>query len=236
MIISHSHKFIFIKSEKTAGTSLEASLSGYCSGHDIVTPINDYRHNRTEKGEFIHHAMNADEFIALNLPNLQHVDAATIKRMVPADIWNGYFKVSMARNPWDRTVSDFFWKRRQDPATKPRKRFYHYVGFPFNEVAQLRDGLSAFIRSKDFVNNDRYYILDERLCVDYVIRYEHLSENVQEVCEKIGLPLIELPRLKTGFRKKHHHYSEYFDEESAAIVAEKHKNDIRFFDYRFERL
>jgi len=51
MIISHTHKFIFIKSEKTAGTSIEAALSRYCSGDDVVTPINDYRHNRNEKGD-----------------------------------------------------------------------------------------------------------------------------------------------------------------------------------------
>ncbi len=73
MIISHTHKFIFIKSFKTAGTSIESTLSNYCSGNDIVTPINDYRHNRNEKGEFTHKAMNAEEFIELGLDNLQHV-------------------------------------------------------------------------------------------------------------------------------------------------------------------
>ena len=66
MIISHSHKFIFIKSEKTAGTSVEAALSEYCSGEDVVTSRSmTIRHNRNEKGKFIHQSMNADEFIKL---------------------------------------------------------------------------------------------------------------------------------------------------------------------------
>lgn len=231
MIISHSHKFIFIKSEKTAGTSVEAVLSEHCGGNDIVVPINDFRHNRNEKGEFIHRSMNADEeYRTIG----QHVDANTIQRKVPAEVWNDYFKFSIIRNPWDRTVSDFHWKRRQDPAIKPRRRFYHYLGVPFNELAQIRKLFSEFIESDDFVNNDRFYIIDDRLCVDFVIRYENLSEDLTEVCRRIGLPPVDLPHLKTGFRQKRHHYSEYFDRESEAIVAKKHKNDIRLFGYEFE--
>jgi hypothetical protein len=230
MIISHTHKFIFIKSEKTAGTSFEAALSAHCRDNDIVVPINDFRHNRNEKGEFIHRAMNADEeYRTIG----QHVDAKTIRRKVPAGIWNSYFKFSIIRNPWDRTVSDFFWKWRQDPAIAPRKRFYHHLGIPFNELAQIRKPFTEFLMSDEFENNDRFYIIDDQLCVDFVIHYETLLEDVREVCKRIGLPPVELPNLKTGFRQKRHHYSEYFDEESKAIVAEKHKNDIRLFGYEF---
>ncbi len=229
MIISHSHKFIFIKSEKTAGTSIEAVLSEYCRDNDIVVPINDFRHNRNEKGEFTHRSMNADEeYRTIG----QHVDAKTIRRKVPADVWNSYFKFSIIRNPWDRTISDFFWKRRQDPAIAPRKRFYHHLGVPFNELAQIRKPFNEFLMSDEFENNDRFYIIDDQLCVDFVVRYESLLEDLGEVCKRIGLPSVDLPNLKTGFRQKRHHYSEYFDEENKAIVAEKHKNDIRLFGYK----
>ena len=39
MIVSHEHRFIFIKTRKTAGTSIEISLSKYCGPNDIITPI-----------------------------------------------------------------------------------------------------------------------------------------------------------------------------------------------------
>ncbi len=39
MIISHKYKFIFLKTKKTAGTSIEISLSRYCGDKDIITPI-----------------------------------------------------------------------------------------------------------------------------------------------------------------------------------------------------
>ena len=62
MIISHSHKYIFIKSLKTAGTSIEAALSQHCGKDDMVTPLGDYWFNRDERGEWIHSSMNAEGF------------------------------------------------------------------------------------------------------------------------------------------------------------------------------
>jgi hypothetical protein len=231
MIISHSRKFIFIKSRKTAGTSLEAALSQYCSGTDVVTPLNDFRHNRNEKGEFIHRAMNADEYREIG----QHVDAMTIKSRLAGDQWGGYFKFSIARNPWDRIVSDFTWLARNDPALQPRRRFYHRLGIPFNEFQETRRLFSEFVRSGVWTTNDRFYIIDDDLCVDRVIRYEHLSDDFGAVCHMIGVPPVELPHLKAGIRSGKRHYSAYYDDDTAEIVAEKHNNDLRLLGYSFEK-
>ena len=39
MIISHKFKFIFLKTNKTAGASIEIALSKFCGEKDIITPI-----------------------------------------------------------------------------------------------------------------------------------------------------------------------------------------------------
>lgn len=38
MIISHEHRFIFLRTAKTASTSIETALSRICGDRDILTP------------------------------------------------------------------------------------------------------------------------------------------------------------------------------------------------------
>ena len=233
MIISHTNKFIFIKSIKTAGTSIEAVLSNYCSGDDVVTPLNDYSFNRDETGRVVHRAMNANKLEWWNKEIGQHVDAAMLKAHIPGEVWSTYKKISIARNPWDRLISLFMWRNKQDPSLKPKKRFYHWLGVPFDELALLRKHFAEYAQG-DWETNDRFYLMDGELCADYVIRYEQLPDSFYKLCDVLGLPHIEIPRLKTGIRPTQYHYSRYYDENTEAIVAERHKNDIRLFGYEFE--
>jgi len=226
VIISHSHRYIFIKSEKTAGTSIEAALSKHCTSDDIVTPLGDYWFNRDERGEWIHNAMNADGFS-------QHDPAAEVKRKVPPEIWNNYFRFSVTRNPWDRVVSYFSWEARNRKELKPARNWYHRLGIPFNEFRETRRLFHQYAAGDDWTTNDRFYILDGALCVDFVIRYERLGDDLAEVCRRVGLPAIALPHLKSGLREGGHSYAEYYDGPSKAIVAERHQNDIRLFGYEF---
>jgi hypothetical protein len=49
MIVSHEHKFIFIKTKKTAGTAIEAALSELCGPSDMITPYRE-ESERDRKG------------------------------------------------------------------------------------------------------------------------------------------------------------------------------------------
>ena len=228
MIISHSRRFIFVKSLKTAGTSLEAALSGACSGDDIVTPLGDYAFNRDDSGNWVHKTMNGGNYE-------QHDDAPTIRASLPPETWAGYFKFSITRNPWDRALSYFFWDKRQDASLAPPKRFVHSLGVPYDDLTPVKRQFAEFIKSRTLQNNDRFYVDGERLCVDFVIRYEQLDDDAREVCARIGLPGVEIPRLKAGIRKDKRHYTEYYDDDTRDIVAELHRNDLQLFNYRFER-
>lgn len=225
MIISHTHKYIFIKSWKTAGTSIEAALSGHCSGDDIVTSLGDYWFNRDERGQWIHKSMNDDGFS-------QHDSAADVKAKIAPEIWNRYFKFSIARNPWDRVVSLFSWEARNQPALRPVRRFYHRLGVPFDELRQTRKLFRDFVAG-EWLTNDRFYLIDGKLCVDFVLRYEQLAQDFAQVCSKVGLTADALPHLKTGLRPRQHSYADYYDESSKAIVAKRHLQDIRLFGYAF---
>lgn len=234
MIISHTHKFLFVKSIKTAGTSIEAALSQHCSGDDVVTPLNNFSHNRDESGGAVHRAMNAETLPWWNKEIGQHVDAAMMKAHLPPEVWRTYVKISIARNPWDRMVSLFTWRTRNDPSVKPRKRFYHWLGVPYDEMAQVRRHFAEFVRLRT-ETNDRFYVMDGGLCVDHVVRYESIGEDMKALSERLGVSEMTLPRLKTGIRPGSHHYSAYYDESTRAHVERSHANDISLFGYRFER-
>ena len=47
-----------------------------------------------------------------------------------------------------------------------------------------------------------------------------IAGNRSSITRKLGIPAIELPRLKTGFRSGHH-YGAYYDDETRRVVAER---------------
>ena len=98
MIVSHKFKFIFIKTRKTAGTSLEVFLSGACGPSDVVTPVIP-----PESG---HVPRNHEGFY-------NHIPASEA-RLRLVDCWDSYFKFCVERNPWDKVLSSFRWSGGRD--------------------------------------------------------------------------------------------------------------------------
>lgn len=234
MIISHTHRYLFLKSLKTAGTSIEAAMSQSCAGDDIVTPLNNFAHNRDETNGIVHRSMNVDRLPWWDKESIgQHVDAQTMRKHLAPEIWRDYLKFSIARNPWDRMVSMFTWLRRNDATIQPKKSLLQRIGLPGDEMQQVRKQFAQFLRN-GVDTNDRFYFQDGELCVDFIVRYEQLTDDLSELCKKLGLPPLALPKLKTGFRPGQYHYSQYYDDETRSLVAEQHSLDIKHFGYRFE--
>ena len=125
MILSYKYKFIFIKTAKTAGTSIEVFLSQRCGPQDIVTPIaprveghqprnyegliNPVPEILEQPGKFffaLRHSMTScTKFY-------NHMPACEVKQRVPAEVWNGYFKFCVERNPWDKAFVSLQHARR----------------------------------------------------------------------------------------------------------------------------
>ncbi len=117
MIISHKYKFIFIKTLKTAGTSLEVFLSQCCGPQDICTPISPHVPP--------HVARNHEGYF-------NHISANAIASQVGDEIWKNYFKFCVERNPWDKTLSYYHMMNYRSGGTLPFDRFMKEDDFPLN--------------------------------------------------------------------------------------------------------
>ncbi|MDZ4737308.1 MAG: hypothetical protein SGJ07_13260, partial [Rhodospirillaceae bacterium] len=80
MIVSYEHGYIFIKTVKVAGTSVEMALSSYCGPDDVITPV----HPRDEVRRGL--KMRRPQNFALD-PALERAYADAIDRRDFKSIW-----------------------------------------------------------------------------------------------------------------------------------------------------
>ena len=124
MIISHKYKFIFIKTTKTAGTSIEVFLSGHCADEDIVTPIipavDGHRPRNYESGRFFN-----------------HISGAEIRERIGPEVWDGYFKFCFERNPWDKVLSHYHMLRARAGGELMLDQYFRAGGYPRDTTKYL---------------------------------------------------------------------------------------------------
>ena len=186
MIISNSHKFIFVHVMKTAGTSVSAAI-------DPCLRWNDVAIGGSRFGEQIQPAFH--ERFGLH----KHSTASEIRAAVGADVWFSYFTFTFVRHPYDRIVSHYTWlqeKLRNAPPDAPQWSWQAAIAF------RESHGFSEFIRHERFRNSlggcpQVDWICDEdgRCIVDYVGRFEDLDAAGKTISDRIGVHLEPFERL-----------------------------------------
>jgi len=200
MIISHLHRFIFIKTRKTAGTSIEVFLSSVCGDGDVVTPVIPHvwpHASRNHKGFF------------------NHMGAPKIRQAVGDDMWNRYFKFCVERNPWDKTLSDFYMQRARVNPSLALDRYLESGKLPRNAV--------------------QYYSETEGLLVDRVARFERLDSELGEIFSRLGIPFAGSlgVRAKGEYRNDRRHYRDVFTDQQARIVGDIFSDEIALHGYTY---
>ncbi len=236
MLISHSHKFIFIHIGKTGGTSIEKVL---CQHLNI-----DFEETKKDsEGNW-----------------WKHIWAKGMKKRVGVEIWDDYFTFAFVRNPYDMILSLYSMYTQYPEYINPQvhPKLYH----PWNQYKNFEDfivnmedhhhepdeqwckqlkklGVKTQMQLWNSLENLQTSYLTESwkgmdgpgtILVDFVGKYENLVDDFHHVCQTIGLPKLDL--IHHG-ATKHKPYQDYYNEWMKMIVYEHFSLDIKRFGYSF---
>ena len=228
MILSHKYKFIFIKTVKTAGTSIEVFFSQHCGPDDVVTPIEppvDAHRPRNFSGfvnplpEIVDHPKKflfAIRHMFSQRKFYNHMPATLVQQRVPRRVWQNYFKFCVERNPWDKVLSH-----------------YHMHAARAKEPLSLDDYLA---RGKLPINYPRYTdSAGDKIIVDRVLRYENLNTELADVFARLDIPFNGSlgVRAKSDYRQDRTPYQAVFNDRQRAIVERAFAKEIELHGYQF---
>ena len=244
MIVCHKKKFIFFKPIKCAGSSIEAVLSQFCDEHDLLTgsshgdesyliPSRNNIDPYTGFLRFDAHASPVDFFKRLNtqFPTLS----------AP---FRDYTKVTVVRNPWDLCVSYWWWcisenrpSKNKIPTTIDRdsdiKRKFNLF-LPSRALYRIDSNVNEMetIRVIDWLSQQTLKFIN--LDIDVFLRFENLDEDFSNLCDRLDIESIDLPKLKSSQRKLKMNYKKYYNSAMRDLVDDRFRQMIDKFNYNFE--
>ena len=217
MLVSHKHKFIYIKSIKTAGTSTEIFLEPYC----VTNVLESHGREMIQTNEGIigtrmnQHLAEISEFY-------NHMPPYKIKNSIGEETFNSYTKIINIRNPFDMMVSHYYFKPTFDLYSNSEMSFEDYL-LKTNVVEDL---------SKKY--RDLMYIEDEFI-VDEIVRFENLEEDIFKLLDKLELPSPkrELGEYKKNKRRPDKDWKKMYSNETKDLVEKHFKFYMDLFNYSF---
>ena len=234
MIVSHKHKFIFIKTAKTGGSTIENILQAHLGPQDIASGsgYHDNFHNRKIRRT---HTLN---FIKFDYPSVlggySHVPASFLyKKYFKGKKPKDYFVFSIERNSYDKAISHWWWHQYTKRLYKRQRP---------TEVS-LREHLTRLIESHHNHNHLscwwRYNQPPEfdELNVDKVYQYHEWGDMWKDLSERFSIDIdmddTEKIRFKDS-KKPFAHYSHAYQNNEQELVGQLCAKEIEHFGYEFD--
>lgn len=247
-IINRQHRFIYLKSRKSAGTSLEAHLL-------LNTPLGgDFWHTAEEikkhglpsraprvilplRASDTPHILTVPAWIDRRWPwrfriNISEHHYAASLRSLLGPFWDSACKATNVRNPWDMLVSAWQWRRdgRAGTSAPIQTEFLEWLDAALSEDVVWQERVGAY-DPRRLLNP--FLFIDGHACVDVLIRQEAIDAGLQTLGERLGLDLGKLAiREKQSARRKD--YRSYFDDARAESVGHFFADVLAITGYTFD--
>ncbi len=160
------------------------------------------------------------------LPN--HIPAYIMRKLLGSDQWRRLFTFTFIRNPWERMVSMYLYRKDKVKNIPHDLSFTEYIVRLQSERGQ---GLFSY---HGFYYGNSDYLIDENgeLLVSFIGRYENREHDLKIVADTLGISGLGEIRTQVG-RDQEFHYSTYYNKETKEIVGNLYKTDIELFGYKF---
>ncbi len=225
VLVSHTYKFIFFKSKKTASTSVEAYFEPFCLPENmrhLDTPVEQHREEYIGPTGIIGCRLGRQERAAATWE--AHMRASRILRLLGPGTFFRYFRFTTVRNPFTKYLATFRYLMRNQPDVLNAPFAEHRAAFN----KWMRDGKG---HPKD---HNTFSVGPFRVANAY-IRSEYLIDDMKSVCRQLGLPFNQtaLPHYKKMARPDRP-YSDYFDEAARKMITRRHSWELKTFGYSFD--
>lgn len=221
MLVSHRHEFIYTKTFKTAGTSVEVFFEPYCMPEGEWTFSQSRPQTVTDAGIIGYRGPDDSGKTWYN-----HMPAREIRSKLGEEVWDSYYKFCVVRNPYDKAVSMYNWARRY---SNLKTRLVNLATNISTRLLQLDFQRFAHIAG---IDRDKY-VLNGSFCLDDIIFFERIQKDVRRICSTLQLPVdeVDLPHIKSGTRKPTYDTVDYYNSNSRRIIEEKFRPEIEAFGY-----
>jgi hypothetical protein len=205
MIISNTHRYIFVAIPKTATHAIRFAL------REHMNEVSDWEH----VSKYLTKRLPIEAF---NGTKHGHLAISDLIPHLTVD-QKTYFKFAICREPYDRFVSSccFFYRKAE--------------GFIRDPVA----GMKYIISNEQELNRvllrpQAEYIADENnnLMMDYVGYFEDLNKSYKDICNQIGIPYRPLDVVNYN---KHEPSDYYYDDELREAVYTHYRRDFELLGY-----
>jgi chondroitin 4-sulfotransferase 11 len=189
-------------------------------------------------------ASSSFKFLFANMLNLEIPDSVHKIEFPSYDFSadrSDIFKFTFVRNPWDRLVSCYFDKIKNE--TNTGDTYFTYKEGVANCLASF-DEFTKDMTFSEFVNviskipdeqSDPHF-KSQSSCISkisdlsFVGKLENLDIDLSIISSELKIPVLKLAKIKTTIAKN---YRDLYNEETKKIVYRRYENDIEEFKYVF---